>query len=192
MKKLLFLIAIVCVTSLSASAQFYPSAKFNIGIDGGVPLGTVSNYYSGTAGISFQYQFPLGLSPVNVVLSTGYMGYFTDSGYGGYYDGGYGGGAYYSGDVASFIPVEAGLKFYFNRHIFIEGDAGVSFNINSNTSYYTGSETAFIYAPSVGYAMPVGFSKTSVELSLRYESRLETDWGYNQLALRAAFCFGGK
>lgn len=192
MKKLSLLIIILCITAVTSYAQYYPPAQLSIGLDGGVPVGVTNSVYSGTAGLSVQYQFPVGLSPVNVVLTTGYMGYFTESGYYGYYDGyDYGGGYYSDGAVASFIPVEAGLKFYFNKHIFIEGDAGASFNINTYSEDYTGKRTAFIYAPNVGYSMPVGFgSKSALEVSLRYESRVEPGGGYNQIALRAAFNIG--
>ena len=194
MKKFILLMVIVCAASVSSYAQYYSPAKVSFGIDGGIPLGATSNVYSTTADFLAQLELPLGLSPVNFLFTTGYTGYFTEGGYDGYYDGGgyYGGSYYASGVVASFIPVELGLKYYFNRHIFIEGNAGASFNVNTYAEDYTGRRTAFIYAPVAGYSMPIGFSKSTVDVSLRYESRVEPGGGYNQLALKAAFSFGLK
>ena len=95
------------------------------------------------------------------MFTTGYTFYSSDE---GYYDGGYGYGydGYYGGDyvssyVAAFIPVELGLKAYLFKKLFIEGNAGVSFNVNTYPHDYTNKTTAFMYSPGIGYSFPPWF-----------------------------------
>jgi hypothetical protein len=197
MKKFLLLTAILFGAAYGASAQYYyhnnnsnaPTSYFGIGVSSGFSTGPVSGSFPEAGALSFKYEMPFGKSPVSLLLSTGYTFYVSQGGYavdfGGY---GYGGGAYYSGDVASFIPVEAGLKVYVAPRFFLEGDAGVSFNINGNPSYYTNSTTAFIYSPAIGYSFPFGY-KSNMDLSLLYENRPETGGGYEQVAVRAVWNF---
>lgn len=199
MKKFLLFTAILISAALGASAQYYypnnnntPTARFGFGISSGFSTGAVSNAFPESGAISFKLELPIGKSPVSFLVSTGYTFYVSQGGYEvDYGGGGYGGGAYYSGDVASFIPVEVGLKAYIAPRVFIEGDAGVSFNVNSDPSYYTNNTTAFIYSPALGYSFPFGFrGRSNLDVSLMYENRPESGGGYEQVALRAVWNFG--
>jgi hypothetical protein len=108
----------------------------------------------------------------------------------GFDDYGYGYDGYYSGDIASFIPVEAGLKIFPARHFFIQGLAGASFNVNSYSSDYTYKSTAFVYSFGAGYSFPLGFrGRNSTDLSAFYENRPEPGGGYSQVGVKATFCF---
>jgi hypothetical protein len=197
MKKLMLLSAILIGAIYSASAQYYShnsdmnsSAKFGIGVSSGFATGPVSGSFPEAGALSFKLELPIGKSPVSFLLSTGYTFYVSEGGYeldfGGY---GYGGSTYYSGDIASFIPIEAGLKAYIANRVFIEGEAGVSFNINGYSSDYTYKPTDFIYSPSIGYTFRSGY-RSSIDLSLMYENRPETGGGYEQVAVRAVLNFG--
>lgn len=172
-------------------AQVSPGPKLGVGFDLGVPVGPASNDYVLTGGITFKAEFPV-VSPLSITLTTGFMGYVTKGGYaaGYYYDSNNGSGSYSTGAVASFLPVEAGAKLYVSRRFYLEGDLGASFNINSNPGEFTNKSTALIYAPMAGLTIPFGASRVSLDLSLRYESRLETGYNFSQIAARAVFNFG--
>jgi len=197
-KKTFFFIAILLGVIYQASAQYNPlynnsrSVKLGIGISSGFSTGPVSDYFSEAGGISIGLEVPLKHSPVSVLFSTGYTFYVSGGGYEAGYDDyyGYDYGNYYEGDVASFIPVEAGLKIFPIRRLFVEGLAGASFNVNNYSSDYTYKPTAFIYSFGAGYSFPLGFrGRSSTDLGLFYENRPESGGGYSQIGVKAAFNF---
>jgi len=200
MKKILLLSAILFGAVYGASAQYYynnstnpntPAAKLGFGLSSGLATGPVSGYYPEAGGLLLSLELPLKKSALSVVFQTGYTFYVSQGGYSvGYDGGGFGYGTYYSGQVASFIPLQAGLKGYVAPHFFLEGAAGASFNVNYYTSNYTNDETAFIYDLGAGYTFPLGFrGRATTDLSLVYENRPEAGGGYSQVALRAVFNF---
>jgi hypothetical protein len=198
MKKIFLLTTFILGAIYSASAQYYYSnnntngPKIGFGVSSGFATGPVSGTFPEAGEITANLELPLGKSPVSVLFQTGYTFYVSGGGYGidyGYY--GYGYSSTYYGDVASFIPVEAGLKIYVARRVFIEGLAGISFNVNTYPSDYTGQANAFIYQPALGYSFPFGYrGKSNLDLSLMYENRPETGGGYSQVGLRAVWNFG--
>lgn len=194
MKKLSLLIAILFGAVYCASAQYYnnaPTAKFGIGVSSGFATGAASGVFPEAGGISLNLELPINKSPLSFLVSTGYTFYVSGGGYYvDYYGYGYDAGTYSSGDVASFIPVEAGLKLRFAHRFFIEGYAGASFNVNSYPQDYTGKTTAFIYSPGAGYTFPMDYNgRSNLDLSLIYENRQEPGGGYSQVALKAVWNF---
>lgn len=186
MKKVLLSFIIVIFTALHSFAQDNPATKIGVGVDVGIPIGSVSNTYEVATGVTAKAEIPVA-SPISLTFTTGFTGYVTKGGYSaGYntYDGSYSNGA-----VACFIPLEAGAKVYVASRFFLEGDLGFSFNINSTSSDFTNKKVAPMYAPMAGYTIPFGSSRVSLDLSLRYEGRVETGGGYNQVAARALFNF---
>ena len=198
MKKLLLLSVIIFGAFYSASAQYYYSknntsdVKIGFGIASGFATGPVSGAFPEAGGITANLELPLGKSPVSVLFQTGYTFYVSGGGYDvgfGYYGGGI--GTDYYGNIASFIPVEAGLKIYLAPRVFIKGLAGVSFNVNAYPSDYTGKPNAFVYSPEAGYSFPFGYKgKSALDVSLMYENRPETGGGYSQVGVRAVWNFG--
>jgi len=197
MKKAILLSAILLCAIYSASAQYYrnnyaPTPKFGFGLSSGFATGPVSGAFPEAGALSLKFELPLGKSPVSVLLSTGYTFYVSGGGYDiGYYYSDYYASSYYGGgDVASFIPVEAGLKINIARKVFIEADAGISFNVNTYSSDYTGQKNAFIYSPAIGYSFPLDYgNRQKLDVSLLYENRPETGGGYSQVAVRAVWNF---
>jgi hypothetical protein len=187
MKKTLLLLVFLCIAALNSFAQHGSTTKLSAGFDLGVPVGPASSTYGGTDGVSLKLEVPV-ITPLNITLTTGYTGYVTKGGFSTGYDSYY--GSYTNGAIASFIPLEAGAKVYVSRKFFIEGDFGASFNINSDYTLYTGQKVGLIYAPILGMSIPLGSLKSSVDVSLRYESRIETGYNFSQVAARAAFSFG--
>lgn len=196
-KKALFFIVILLGAVYHASAQYNPGysnfrpLKLGIGISSGFSTGPVSDYFAEAGGISVALEVPLKHSPVSVLFSTGYTFYVSGGGYDVGFDGyGYDYGTYYEGDIASFIPVEAGLKIFPVSRFFIEGLGGASFNVNSYSSDYTYKPTAFIYSFGTGYSFPMGFrGRNSTDLGLFYENRPEPGGGYSQVGVKAIFSF---
>jgi hypothetical protein len=197
MKKLLILTAIFSLATFVAFAQNYnTSPQISFGLSPGIAVGSVSNVYPEAGNISAKFTYPFKGTPVSLTLKTGYTFYASNSGYdiGVGYGGfgySYGSDSYGYGSVASFVPVTAGLKVYVANRFFIEGEAGVSFNVNTYPGDYTGKTTAFIYSPGAGYSFPLGYSrKQSLDLGLAYENRVEPGGGYEQIAIHAFFNFG--
>jgi hypothetical protein len=198
MKRTILLIAILFGTIYAASAQYYnntnnsgPLPKFGVGISSGFSTGPVSGAFPEAGALSFNFEIPINKSQVSLLLSTGYTFYVSQAGYGldfGSY--GVGGTTYYGGSVASFIPVEAGLKINLPAHFFIEGYAGASFNVNAYPGYFTGRTTAFIYSPGAGYSFQPRYNgRSNFDLSLLYENRPEPGGGYAQVAVKAVWNF---
>jgi hypothetical protein len=198
MRKFLRLIIVSIVTVTSAYAQHSStSPQFSVGLNPGVAVGPVSSVYPVAGNISLRLTAPLSNSPISLTFTTGYTFYTSSQDYSvGFGFGGvgvgYGGGGYdYYGSTASFIPVMAGVKIYVANRFFIEGEAGVSFNVNTYPQDYTGKTTAFIYSPGIGYTFPLGYSgRNSTEVGLVYENRVEPGGGYTQIAAHLAYNFG--
>jgi hypothetical protein len=192
-KSLLLSLILLLAAVINSYAQDDAVTKIGVGVDIGVPAGS-ARYNSGgattsyalTTGFTAKLEVPL-TTPLSLTLTTGLTGYVTQGGYSAGYDSNY--GSYSSGAVALFVPLEAGAKVYAADKLFVEGDLGLSFNINSASSDFTNKKAALIYAPMVGYTIPFGASRVSLDLALRYESRMETGNSYNQVALRALFNF---
>ncbi|HTD40114.1 MAG TPA: hypothetical protein VK671_05800 [Mucilaginibacter sp.] len=190
MKRTLLSLIILFIAASNSFAQDNAAPKIGGGFDVGIPVGPASSTYEVTGGVTVKAEFPVA-TQFSITATTGFMGYVTKGGYStGYYYNSYdGSGSYSNGSVASFIPLEAGARFYVSSKFYVEGDLGASFNINSNSADFTNKKTALIYAPMAGMSIPFGASRASVDVSLRYESRLETGYNYSQIAARAVFNF---
>lgn len=198
MRKTVLLVIISIATAFGAYAQQRSTLpQFTIGINPGVAVGSVSSVYPVAGELSLGLTFPISTSPVSITFKTGYTFYTSSQDYsmgadfGGFGVGYSGGGNSYYGSTASFIPVMAGVKIYVARRVFIEGEAGASFNVNTYPGDYTGRTTAFIYSPGAGYTLPMGYrGRNSVDVGLFYENRVEPGGGYTQIAAHVAYNFG--
>jgi hypothetical protein len=190
MKKILLSLIILFIAVLNSFAQDDTATKIGVGVDVGVPVGSSTDLYEVTMGVTAKAEFPVA-KQFSITATTGFMGYVTKGGYStGYYYNSYdGSGSYTNGSVACFVPLEAGARIYVAPKFYLEGDAGVSFNVNSNSSEFTSKQAALIYAPMAGMTIPFGGSRVSLDVSLRYESRHETGYDYSQIAARAVFNF---
>jgi hypothetical protein len=197
MRKTVLLVIISIASLLGANAQQRNTLpQFNIGFNPGVAVGPVSSVYPVAGELSLRLTYPISTSPVSLTFTTGYTFYTSSSSYavGADFGGvgvGYTTGDDYYGYTASFIPVMAGLKVYVARRVFIEGEAGASFNVNTYPGDYTGKTTAFIYSPGAGYTIPLGYQgRNSADIGLFYENRVEPGGGYTQIAAHVAYNFG--
>jgi hypothetical protein len=166
MKKLLFVLLIFAC--LKSPAQTTDITK---AISTGFELAIPSNgVYSIGTGASAKIELPLS-SPVSFTLTGGFTSMFYKS---NLFNSARTPGA------AIFIPLKAGLRYFFNQGIFAEGEAGTAIE----TNYDKRSNFAFSIGP--GFMIPAG-DKNMVDVSFRYES-----WSnqLRQTGLRIAYRFG--
>jgi hypothetical protein len=172
MKKLLYSLVILGCSVISAFAQKTPDGgRFSIGIEAGLPVGDASEAFSVALGVSIKYEHRI----IDNTFITGSAGYSNFLYKGRLRDALRAAGHDKSGD--GFIPLKAGLKYYFNTAFFVEGQVGVAI------STFDGGDSAFAYAPGLGYSFDSGF-----EASVRYEA-----WSHystiSQVGLHLAYRF---
>ena len=172
MKKFLFALVVLAGTALNSIAQTGSASgqsntgKLSIGLDAGLPVGDASTVFGSVIGGSLKFEQPIATNAY-FTISAGYSAFLTKSRFKDL-------GAQSS---FGFVPLKAGLKYYTETGLFVEGQLGVVFSTES------GGSSAFVYSPGVGYTFTSGF-----ELGIRYEG-----WSKNsttsQAALRASVRF---
>ncbi|WP_428330199.1 hypothetical protein [Mucilaginibacter sp.] len=175
MKKILLALFITAATVFYAAAQSKVTPQLSFAFEAGLPTGQASSVYNAIFGGSVKAEFPVKTSQFSITATAGYSSFLVKTIYSGYITNG------------NYVPIELGGKYFFSKIGYVEGDAGTSINVNGN---YTGTSTAFIYAPSVGVVAPTKNHKASVDLNIRYEGRVETGGTVSQIALRIAYRFG--
>lgn len=171
MKKIILTLALLGGVFAGAFAQQTDPGKFSVGLEAGLPLGAYRNFSTFTVGGSVKYALPIAAN-TSITGSAGYV-YFP-----------------YRGDVTSaivgyaktnsgegFIPLKAGVKYYFSNLFYGEAQLGASIAAQS------GGGTYFAYSPGVGYQFD-----THADIGIRYEG-----WSNNntisQVAVRLAYSF---
>ena len=167
MKK--FLLATVLFVGAAVSGFAQSKDKVSVGVEAGIPVGNASNGYNFAIGGSLKYDHPIAAS-TSLTLSAGYTSFLGKT-------------VTYpivgavKTPAAGFIPVKAGIKYFFAPAFYGEAQLGAAFSTQS------GGGTAFAYSPGVGYK----FSDL-VDLGVRYEA-----WSNNgtvsQVAARLGFSF---
>jgi hypothetical protein len=153
--------ALAIFFTTNVNAQSAP--KFGIGLNVGVPTQTG---YSFAIGGDLRYQFDID-KQLSVPLTAGYTNISIKDTYGG---GSFG-----------YIPVKAGLKYFFNETgsgVYGLGEVGAAFGTNS------GSGTSFVYSPVVGYAWSSG-----LDLGVKYEGLSKSGANNGYVGLRLAYGF---
>jgi hypothetical protein len=175
MKKVLYLLTILIGVSLSGFSQTKDTVKLSIGGEFGLPGGPASSFYGTVIGVSLKLEVPVHSNELYVTGTVGFSDFLAQLDYRGT--------AKIPG--ASYAPLEIGGKYYFAKHIYFEGDAGVSFN----TGNYGASSAAFIYAPVIGVTAQTNKHKAWLDMGVRYEGRVEGGQTISQVALRVAYRF---
>jgi len=172
MKKILLSILLITAGFLFTYGQAPVGPQISIGAEIGMPTGDANKVFNLVEGGSIKFELALQKN-LFFTLTAGYNVFKVYP----YY-------SYYIQD-GQYIPIEIGLKNYVQgSNVFVEGDAGVSLNNNSN---FTGRRAAFIFAPAIG----VSLVKNKIDISARFESRVESSTAsVTQLALRLAVKFG--
>ena len=150
--------------STNVNAQSSP--KFGIGLNVGIPT---SDFHSLAIGGDLRYQFDID-KQLSVPITAGYTRLTgKEIGNTGVDYPSYG-----------YIPVKAGLKYFFNDSgsgVYALGEVGAAFAVGDYSS------TDFVYSPALGYAWSNG-----LDLSAKYEATtLGNNFGYYGLRLAYGF-----
>jgi hypothetical protein len=176
--KLLALLLVVVSSLLvkPANAQTIDDGKlrFGIGVDGLLPVGSLSNTESFGLGITPRLQY--GISKNLALTFTSGIYHFFPKSY--FVSNGFGSGAYarYHLDI---IPVKLGLKAFVSNNIYLAAEAGAGFEVEDG-----GGPVKLILSPAVGYA------SKHWDMAVRYENFSGNNYAYGTLGLRVAYGFG--
>lgn len=168
MKKLLLSLLILSASAFSCFAQHIKS--FSMGGEFGLPTGQAKNIHDYTGGFSMKFELSTGLPSLRFVAGLGYTDFVAKKRIGAV--------------DADYLPIETGAKLYI-YHLYFEGEVGGSINLNSE---YTGQRIGFIYAPGIGYTIPV-LDFDEMDFGIRYEGRVESGGTVSQVVLRVAYKF---
>ena len=165
MKKLVVLLLLF--SFFKASAQTTITKAFSAGFELGIPANSVFNIGTGA---SAKFELPIA-SPVSLSLTGGITSMFYKS---NLFNSSRTPGA------AVFIPLKAGVRYFFNRGVYAEGEAGTAIETNYN------KQSVFAFSIGPGFIAPVG-EKNGIDISFRYE-----DWAnqVRQTAIHIAYRFG--
>ncbi len=167
-------------TASSTSTTYDSGIRLSVGADAAIPLGSLKNNYNWAIGGSVQADFPIVQKQLFVTVNAGYLNFFNKNN-----------NTLNTGSDLELLPVKAGLKYFPITGLYIQGEAGATFLTNKSEVGATKS-AAFVYAPQVGYLIPLG-GKNYLDAGVRFEGNTKfTDNGTtnNFLALRVAYAFG--
>jgi len=183
MVKTLLIAFFISCTTLGAFSQTKSLPQLSVGGEFGLPVGYISSVYGSIFGASAKLEIPVSKAPLFLTITTGISAYVVKLDYV------YPANATVETNIPPliYIPVEVGAKYYFSKIGYFEGDIGISTNANSDV---TNDKQAFIFAPIVGFSAPTNKHKATVDICLRYETRVVSDQYINQIALRVAYRFG--
>ncbi|MES2418640.1 MAG: outer membrane beta-barrel protein [Bacteroidota bacterium] len=157
--------AVALFFSTNVNAQSTP--KFGIGLNLGIPT---SENYSFAIGGDLRYQFDID-KQLSVPITAGYTRFMGK-------EIGNTGADY--GDI-SYIPLKAGLKYFFNESgsgVYGLAEAGAGFGTNS------GSGTSFVYSPAIGYSWSNG-----LDLAAKFEGFSKNSMNTGYAGIRLAYGF---
>jgi hypothetical protein len=163
MKTKLLLLVVLLVVTLSVGAQKSDEKQFKFGAGAmlGLPIGDITRQASLALGVDLLGEYAVA-PEIGLTLSVGYTDWAKKSGVNGNW---------------GFIPVFAGVKYYFTDQIYGSFQAGISF-------WADGTKSEFVFAPGVGYKISDKF-----DLLLKYQSQSNKSWGTSFFGLRAGYSF---
>jgi hypothetical protein len=183
MNKVLLFIFLLSGASLNCIAQTKPVSQLSIGPEMGDPVGAISSVYGTAIGASVKFEAPLSNPRFLFTITAGITDYIVRLDYVAPVNA----GVKTSIPPLTYVPLEIGGKYYFSKISYVEGDVGLSSNINSAI---VNAKEAFIFAPIIGFTAPVYKHKSKIDIGLRYEGRIESGGTVSQIAIRAAYRFG--
>jgi hypothetical protein len=169
MKKIFFVAALTAVTGL-ANAQKTNMTKhlrFSVGGELGLPVGSFSNTHSIGFGVTAQADYPLS-SKTDLTLNTGYMTFSGKTAVGN---------LKYSS--FNYVPLLAGVKYWFSSNVYGSGQLGLSFGTGS------GSGSNFTFAPGIGFKF-----NNQWDALLKYTTISASGGSLGNLGLRVGYTFG--
>lgn len=166
-------LAIFVTTNANAQTASEPTnpsrQKLGIGVNAGVPTNSGSSF---ALGADLRYQVDLDRQ-LSIPITAGFTSIFNkDINIGG---------TTFKPDNSNYIPVKAGLKYFFS-----DSGAGAYGLAEAGAAFWTakGAGTAFVYSPAVGYAWDNG-----LDLGVKYEGLSQNGMNNGYVGLRLAYGF---
>lgn len=157
--------AVALFFSTNVNAQSSP--KFGIGLNVGVPT---KNSHNLAIGGDLRYQFDVD-KQLSIPITAGYTRFMGAE---------IGNTGIDAADI-SYIPLKAGLKYFFNdtgSGVYGLAEAGAGFGVGNS------SGTNFIYSPALGYAWSNG-----LDLAAKYEGFNDSGFNTGYFGVRLAYGF---
>lgn len=176
MKKVTKLLAVAfTATTLfltsNVKAQTTPvnALRLGIGVEGGIPTGSINNFSNFELGGTARLQYGLS-NNLALTLTSGYYNFFAKS-------------ITINGVTSTpsgqgLVPVKLGIKAFFAQNLYFGAEAGAGFETNY------AKNTKLLLSPGLGYA------NKSWDVGVRYESLSGQNDNYGTVALRVAYGFG--
>jgi hypothetical protein len=139
------------------------TSHFGIGVEAGLPLGQNGKPYSAVLGGDLQYE-TMPDKDLGLTLSAGYSHWPVKSNYG-------------SGSIG-FVPLLAGVKYYFTPAAFFHAQLGAAFGTK------TGMGTSFAYSPGLGLKL-----SPNIDATLKYTGFSKKSGTLENVGLRLGFTF---
>lgn len=173
-------------TSTTAKTTTSNGVILSVGVDAGIPTGTLNDTHDWNLGGSIQADIPLLPHQLFVTVNAGYDNFFGKKNLNG---------TGVNATDIQLLPVKAGLKYFPAGNFYIQGEAGAAFLLNK-TALNDDNGTAFVYAPQVGYQFPLG-GKSFIDAGVRYEATTKfnsaiSNSTVNFIGLRVAYAFATK
>ena len=150
--------------------------RLSIGVEAGIPVGSLKDAYDWNFGGSAQADFPIIKDQFYATINSGYNNFFAKNSS--------------NLDDLHLIPVKAGLKYFPVKGFYVQGEAGASFLTNKN-GIGADKSAVFVYAPQVGVLLNIG-GHNYIDAGFRFEGNTKFyDAGKtnNFLGLRVAYAF---
>ncbi|RZL54750.1 MAG: hypothetical protein EOO93_19805 [Pedobacter sp.] len=166
-------IAIFVSTNVNAQTASEPTnpsrQKLGVGINAGVPTNSGSSF---ALGVDLRYQVDLDRQ-LSIPITAGFTSIFNKDITVG--------NTTVSVDNSNYIPVKAGLKYFFN-----DSGSGAYGLAEAGAAFLTakGAGTAFTYSPAIGYAWSNG-----LDLGAKYEGISKDGANNGYVGLRLAYGF---
>lgn len=179
MKKTTHLVAAICMIAAcllftDANAQSNDSKfRFGIGVDGLVPVGSLTNNENFGLGITPRLQYSVS-DKFALTFTSGFYHFFSKQ-------------IYYSAPLGAaitgkydldIVPVKAGVKYFVLPNIYLAGEAGVGFEVEDG-----GGPADLLLSPGVGY------SSKNWDIGLRYENFHNNTGAIGVFGVRLAYGF---
>lgn len=167
-----FVLILLCMVFGSIAVQAQKRGPgIGLGFDFAFPQNNFGNSANYGAGPSILFQKGIS-SNLNYIISVTYLRFHGD-------------GVFENVEYREgFVPMKAGLRYFFSEYLYGGGEAGISLSSANGT----GSGTSFAYAPTIGVEFPVS-NGSSVDAGIRYESWSRSTGTRSFIGLRAGFNF---
>lgn len=155
-----------------ASTTSAATSHFSIGIEAGLPVGEVGSVYSAALGANLQYE-TMPDPQIGITVSAGYLHFPLKSKY----------HTTYGPNSSGFVPLLAGLKYYFTPMAFFHAQLGAAFGTTKDI-YGNTQGTLFAYSPGLGVKL-----SPNIDAELKYMGISNKAGTLGDVAIRLGYNF---